>query len=706
MAIHSKILVWIFIVGLINISCDKETPSVKPAAFFTFKTGDTNDDYYDVQFTDESKCSEPISWEWDFGVEDSTSDISLEQHPSYEYPQVNGTYTVNLVVTTEDGSQDSFSSEVKIQSIDTVYIIQESDTVFIIHEADTIYINPNIDDPVAGFVFEVGETTSDFSVASFSDASTGAMSNSWKWDFGVEGVESDTSNLQHPVFTYPANDGVYTVTLTVTNALGVTSTHTEEVEIKTLYYTTKEELEAAVDWTYTLLAHENIYGRKLTLALMVRSDMVTIGDISTSSNRIECDQMIMNVSNNDLVDTFWPRGYELIDTVYTIVEDAGKDIEIIEESEVNELLAEARFSRALMHYHFVRLFGQIPLRLTSNRNLDQDFTVFESTTEEVYQSIIEDLTFAKTHLPDNITFRIRPSKSSAAGMLASVYLTLEDWQNAYNEASTVINAGDYSLEANYEDLFGAAEGGNEILFEIDNVGEGVEDVNLSDDFLGPMTGQRGDERWIYGDGWSVLVPSEGVHTTWSNDYRKAVSLDTVMTFNGDPDYFYTDWDLADSRNVTRPYIAKYYRATGQAGYPAGTNLRNSETNYIVMRYAEVLLIAAEAAYELGNTNDAVNYINQIRSRARAANGIPRTIPADITFAGLTLDVILEERRIELAFEYKRWYDIQRRKMGELVYYGLGAIDLERQPFEVTDYLFPKPQSAIDAYPNIFQNPGY
>ena len=116
--------------------------------------------------------------------------------------------------------------------------------------------------------------------------------------------------------------------------------------------------------------------------------------------------------------------------------------------------------------------------------------------------------------------------------------------------------------------------------------------------------------------------------------------------------------------LARPFIAKYYRFPGEF---ARGSVRATSHNVSMMRYAEVLLIAAEAAVEIGNNSDAITYINEVRARARAggswANDYSDTaVPADIS-GTVTANDVLEERRFELAFECKRWYDIARRKIG-------------------------------------------
>ena len=116
-----------------------------------------------------------------------------------------------------------------------------------------------------------------------------------------------------------------------------------------------------------------------------------------------------------------------------------------------------------------------------------------------------------------------------------------------------------------------------------------------------------------------------------------------------------------------PHISKY-TAMASDTPAANTSGRDSDSNYQMMRYAEVLLIAAEAAIEICKVSEADTWINMVRERARNGDGsgAPSAVPADIT--GATINDVLEERRLELAFEQKRWYDIVRRRLGDQVFW--------------------------------------
>src|SRR5690606_27157188 len=144
-------------------------------------------------------------------------------------------------------------------------------------------------------------------------------------------------------------------------------------------------------------------------------------------------------------------------------------------------------------------------------------------------------------------------------------------------------------------------------------------------------------------------------------------------------------------NTQRPHIAKYRR------YPGNSNAegRYSDHNYAAFRYAEVLLTAAEALAEIsGPTAEAIGYVNEVRARARNAAGVQQTFPEDV-MPGLDkdqfIDLVLEERRLELSFEYKRWYDIKRRKLGERVFKGPGSLEPHNNFDPARDYLMPLPR---------------
>ncbi|MFD2724699.1 RagB/SusD family nutrient uptake outer membrane protein [Hyunsoonleella rubra] len=466
-----------------------------------------------------------------------------------------------------------------------------------------------------------------------------------------------------------------------------------------------DDVQTTINGSYGNMATEAFWGRKFSLPLLLRSDMVGIGDQGTAGRRKDHDNFAV-ADDNGMITAFWPRTYQII---------AGANEAIVGESNLNlsdelskPVVAQAYFVRAYTYFHLVRLFGDIPYIDTPVAVITDANQISKTPETTVYDNIIADLEFAKQWLPDSQPSSGLPSKATAAAYLALVYLTIEDFQNAYDEAKFVIdNEGRFDLElaTDFQDLFDPTKQGGlkEALFTIDH--NGFRDGNYGQDYMPALTGIRRNEFGNIGGGWSVAVPSIEVYNRWDGrDYRKAVSLDTTGVFNGAVDEF-MNFPTYDARNIQSAYIAKYARFTGQT---SNGNGRGSEHNYAQLRYAEVLLIAAEALNEVTpGTTEADGYVNRVRARARNGNG--SSFPADVTPGMSQVDfrnMVLEERRWELAFEFKRWYDIKRRDLGATAF-GVGGFE-ERPNFTASrDYLYPLPNDEIQRNPNLEpQNPGY
>jgi len=422
-----------------------------------------------------------------------------------------------------------------------------------------------------------------------------------------------------------------------------------------------ETVETTIAGAFGHLDARAFLSRHLGLTLMLRSDMVDIGNPSTNAERVEMDQFTVSANNPDILNisnpdrSFWPRLYQMVRGANETI----RELDVLEPQDAGvteEIEARARFLRAFAYYHLVRLFGDVPfldeLTTTADASIAPRMPV-----DEIYANIIADLEFAKEWLLDTRSNRAIPGKSAASAYLASVYLTRGNYQMALNEATEIINnAGLYNLalEPDYRNIFHSenTDASIEPIFIIDFVGTNINDE--SRDYLAAFTGFFGQATYYPSGGWSVAVPAQAVYDTWDSG-------------------------------------------------------RDSHSNYQLMRYAEVLLIAAEAAAELGNTSQAAQFVNMVRERARNGNGLgtPSAVPADISTA--TVNDVLEERRLELAFEHKRWYDIVRRRMGDQVF-GPNGFETEllgTQNFDpARDYLLPIPPFEIENNPNLTQNPGY
>ena len=469
------------------------------------------------------------------------------------------------------------------------------------------------------------------------------------------------------------------------------------------FFKTKKEVQAAVLAFNGTLAHESLYGRQYLMALIFRDDM---GDLAVAN----ADRGFVNNfdglnSNNSIMRLMWNQFYVAIAAANT-AETGAKSLSLAAD-EINPLIAESRFNRAFSYYQLVRCFGDLPYVNKPIADPSAVAAILRTPEAAVYDSIIADLQYAKQWLPNQqpSNCRSRPTKGTAASYLASVYLTRNDFTNAYAEAKYVIDNKTlfgYTLEADYQNLFKAITTVNsnmETVYSIDFQaitigGPANGGSSYNDDLMAALTLPSD-----YNAGFGSLVPTLKVYQSFNpGDYRRVVSFDTLLN-----NKYYTSWA------TKRPHIAKFNRYPGAA--PASAAFRYSDNNYQDMRYAEVLLIAAEALCEInsGTNAEAEGYVNQIRTRARNANGTARTYPANVT-GGLSktafIDLILEERRIEFGFEWKRWFDIKRRDLGDMVFKGANSTEPHPKFDKTRDYLFPIPQTTIDVNPNITQNPNY
>ena len=468
------------------------------------------------------------------------------------------------------------------------------------------------------------------------------------------------------------------------------------------FFKAPKDLQTMVNGAYGHMQHEDFWGRKFSLPIMLRSDMVAIGDPNTAQRRRDHDNFEV-ADDNGMITGSWFRIYRIIAAANQAI--AGAELISADDNIKNPITAQAYFVRAFTYFHLVRLYGDIPYLDKPVTNSIESGEISKTSAADVYTKIIADLEYAKQWLPDTQPSRSIPSKATAQSYLALVHLTLGDYTNAYNEAKEVIqNEVKYelALDADFQDLFDATkiDSSKEPLFAIDY--NGLRNGDQGTDYQPALTGIRADERSGNGGGWSVAVPSLAVYNTWdSRDYRRSVSLDDTGVFGG-VEVPYTDFLGKHASIVARPHIAKYTRFPGVTAHGNG---RASSHNYSMLRYAEVLLIAAEALNEIsGGSAEAHDYVNRVRSRARNGSAFPANV------SGLNQTdfrtMVLEERKWELAFEYKRWYDIVRRKLGPQVF-GASGLELRPNFSETRDYLLPLPADELQRNPNLLpNNPGY
>ena len=471
------------------------------------------------------------------------------------------------------------------------------------------------------------------------------------------------------------------------------------------YFTSLDKVGVVVKGAYSYMANRFFLSRETGMTLMLRSDMVEISDPNTLRERIDHNTLTDAADNNQTLQG-WKIMYQIIAASNQAI--AGAELVQADATAKNQLIAQAYFARAFTYFHLVQQFGAIPYFDKPITDVQAASSVSKTSVADVYKNIIADLKFAKEWLPNTQTTRAIPAKSAASAYLASVYLTMGDYPNAYAEAKDFISKKviyNIELEPDFQNLFNSGKVSKEPIFVLDYIGNSSLG-NYSTDYLASMTGIRSDRQYGVGqDGFAVMVPSLAVFTTWDPlDYRRAVSFDVTGKFGANNTITpYTGFFAADSRNKNQPYIAKYTRFTGPT---TGANGRASSNNYALIRYAEVLLIAAEALNEIpgGSMTEAEGYVNLVRARARSggvANGnVASLIPANVSGLNQAAfrTMILEERRLELAFEQKRWYDIVRRKLGPAVFSASGFEGAKT--FTDTKYLLAIPAEEVARNPKL------
>lgn len=394
------------------------------------------------------------------------------------------------------------------------------------------------------------------------------------------------------------------------------------------------------------------------------------GDVSISQYR--------TIASNYVVLNYWQAAYQAIYRCNIVIEKSN-GVTFANMATKDRYIGEAKFLRALVYFDLVRFFGGVPLVIKVIPQ-EEAYKVGRATKEEVWAQIKADLNDAVAVLPENDNSG-RATKYSALGILADAYLNLGEYANSKEAVDQVIGSGKYGLFADFADVFkDANNNGIQSIFAIqflNQTGEGNPYPSMQVPHFISAT------QWPFGGVGNDLVPSENLWKAYSlQDKRRDLTLQSswVDARNG-TQYDSSYWQCKEGINNT-PFA---YRVWG--------------INQIVMRYAEALLISAEDENNLGNTDQAVAIINLIRNRA----GLNDFSSSDQD--SIQAEIYLQ-RRLELAFEDERWFDIQRSGKAAQILAPFTAGT--SYPYSETYALFPIPQVEIGKLgPDVLkQNPGY
>lgn len=394
----------------------------------------------------------------------------------------------------------------------------------------------------------------------------------------------------------------------------------------------------------------------------------------------------------------------------------------LKENEIKQLEAEAKFFRAFNYYYLVKTFGDVPLILDAYSSLENLY-VHRSPAAKVYEQIIADLDYAvnqggldNVSMPEN-GFRI--SKASAAALLADVYLNLSGYpvqDNKYAEAASaarsIITSGNFAL---IENGVTPEESAYNVLRTSDNESEYIYTIEY--------------EASISGNYWQPAICYPNSATAWgifaysitNNAYKPSPELLAIYDVENDlrgqeKQFFHSTLSYeVDGETVTKTFeTAPYLWHNDEALFETGQNGKD----LVVTRYAEVLLIAAEAiAKTEGVTDEAIGYLADVRTRAYWQTDRSEIV-AELTSLSADdfVQEVWKERLRELALEYKIWPDVQRTRMfpvtsesanGEISFENvIGHTTIWGKTFNETHLLFPISKNEIQRNPNLTQNEGY
>jgi hypothetical protein len=402
----------------------------------------------------------------------------------------------------------------------------------------------------------------------------------------------------------------------------------------------KTDAERLLIGCYDGLQQTGIYGRHMVIIPGLIADNLGWEGTTLEYGQVENNSIL---ADNALVESIWNAHYETLNRINYLISKLPA-ISDLSESERADFNGQLYFLRALCHFNLVRFFGPVPIKTEPTLGLDGNLDPARDTEDAVYDRILTDLLAAEGSIQN--TDPGFATNGAVNALLAKVYLERGQYDEAINYATSVITEYGYTLEPVYSDLF-TQQISSEAIFVV---------------LFNELDGNRLAEYFF--------------PTSLNGRYEVAPVTDLIEAYESEDSIRFNASIAGDE-----PYCTKY------------PNLSTMANNVYSFRLSEVYLIRAEAEARNNGSVSAIQYdINQVRDRA----GLADTEAA--TYEELLL-AILHERRVELAFEGERWFDLLR--------YGL-AIDLIESITGTDQLLLPVPLSELQANtnPGMYQNPGY
>jgi starch-binding outer membrane protein, SusD/RagB family len=439
------------------------------------------------------------------------------------------------------------------------------------------------------------------------------------------------------------------------------------------FYKTGADAEAGLVAAYDVLQNEYYIFDRFTNGDVVSDNCYAGGDNPMNFQLDEFKTTALNAN----VERDWRYLYEAISRANAVLDN----VEAIQSTDLSaerkrQILGEAAFLRAMHYFHLVNLYGDVPLILKKVNSTDVSVVNQPRIpVAQIYESIVADLIFSLDRVPESYPQGAqRVTKGAVNALLAKAFAhqPTPDWSKVDGYCEAVVNNPNYSLLPQFAFLWnGQNENSKESIFETQFVG-GTNEANWGPQlWLPPL---------ITGDNWRKFnTPSNDLLTafiTAGDDGRKSASI-----------YFQTNLPWQDP-NYPSGMIPFPFKQRVAAGW-------SSPNNFILLRLADLILLQAEAKTELNNLDLAKNLLNKVRTRANLTNTIADSQETLRTAIAL-------ERRLELAFEGHRWFDLKRTGKAVETMNALG----KNYNITADRLLFPIPQTELDRNPELVQNPGY
>ena len=452
------------------------------------------------------------------------------------------------------------------------------------------------------------------------------------------------------------------------------------------YFTSSSDYESALVGVYDV-TQWILYN--VMIGEIASDNSLAGGESATDVIGLQKIDDMLHDPENDQLTSIWQFMYEGVNRANYLFENKDK----LDFTRKDELYGEVHFLRAFFYFELVKIFGDVPLFTNSRLTAVDSGTLQRSSASDVYAQIESDLNAAITALPAEKSVNGRATSFTAHALLGKVYL----YQDKFDQAAAILDplVGAYTLPESPSSVFlKSGENGAESVYEIqhtkdsnwwawDYVPQGTEG-----NFAVIHHGIRGYVGDVYQSGWSFNVPTQDLVDAFpAGDKRKDASVLDIVKWADD-----TGAEYGEGYEHTGYFNHKYIPRQGESSAQQELNFG---TNYRAIRYADVLLMAAEANNRKSSpdTQAAQNYLNEVRKRAFGNE----SNASSSTGATLTQE-IWDERRLELAGEGHRFFDLVRTGQASTV---LQSIGFQAGKHEV----FPIPQKEIDIS-NLTQNNGY